>query len=106
MVYSAPVGTITRKIAEKIQSAPTMATLQSLGYNSHMPRAVVFGPKKYGGIGLRHLFIEFGRIKVKTILQHIRGNTQSGQIIMIYLQWAQLVTGTDTGRTGNNTTTN
>ena len=106
MVYSALVGTINQKTAEKIQSAPTIATLWSLGYNAHMPRAVVFGPTKYGGIGLRHLFIEFGKIKVKTILQHLRGNTQSGQIIMIYLQWAQLVTGTDTGRTGNNTTTN
>jgi hypothetical protein len=33
-------------------------TLQKMGYNSCMSRAVVFGPTKYGGLDFRDLKIE------------------------------------------------
>ena len=93
MLYSAPIGTLTHKQAKTIQSAPINALVRAMGYNAHMPRVVVHGPTKTGGIGLNHLFIAQGALKVKTLLQYIRQNKQTGKILILYLSWAQLVAG-------------
>ena len=56
--YSLPVTTLTEKELSKIQGAPVQALLSGMGYNRNMPKEVVFGSTRYGGIGIRHLYIE------------------------------------------------
>ena len=92
--YSFPAGILTLQEAEKVQGATIQALLAALGYNPGMPRAVVFGPIKSGGIGLRHLFAEQGTLKTMIILQQIRTNRSLGQMLQIQLRWAQRVAGT------------
>jgi hypothetical protein len=41
---------------ETIHSKATLALLAAIGYNRHMPRKVVFAPKIYQGLGLKHLY--------------------------------------------------
>jgi hypothetical protein len=48
------------------------AVLSRLGFNPHMPRAVVHASTKYGGIGLLDLYTEQGCSLVLTILSHLR----------------------------------
>jgi hypothetical protein len=54
-------------MAEPILRRADKSHLSLFGYsqrkapsNGPMPKAVVFGPREYGGIGLRHLYIEQG----------------------------------------------
>ena len=61
--YSFPVGILSLKDAERVQGAPIQSILSALGYNSNMPREIVYGPQECGGIGLKHLFAEQGAIK-------------------------------------------
>ena len=91
--YSFPVGILTCKEADKVQGAPIQALLSVMGYNSNMPREVVYGPQECGGISIRHLFAEQGAIKTTTILQQIRADRLLGKMISIQLRWAQRVAG-------------
>ena len=91
--YSFPAGILTCKEAEKVQGAPIQAFLSAMGYNSHTPREIVFGPPESGGIGLRHLFAEQGSMKASTLIQQIRADRPLGRLFQIQLRWAQRVAG-------------
>ena len=54
---------------------------------------MVHGPKTAGGLGIGHLFFESGARKVRHILQYLRKQSHSGTLILIYLKWAQLISG-------------
>jgi hypothetical protein len=90
MSYSLVVGTLSDRQSQKIQSPVTQATLTGLGYNSHTPHAIVYGPPSLGGIGLHHLFAEQGSLKMQVLLQQLRCNTKLGRLIKTQLQWAQM----------------
>ena len=94
--YSFPAGILSLKEAERVQGAPIQALLSAMGYNSHMPREVVFGPQESGGLGLRHLFAEQGSIKAITLIQQVRTDRSLGKMIQIQLRWAQKVSGIST----------
>ena len=53
MNYSFPAGVLSQKEAEKVQGAPVQAIVAALGYNSNMPREIVFGPQESGGTRTR-----------------------------------------------------
>jgi hypothetical protein len=55
MRYSLAITAINQTDLELVQSKAITAILAQLGYNRHMPREVVFTPKLYQGIGLKHL---------------------------------------------------
>jgi hypothetical protein len=75
--YSLSAGTLTIAQAARIQSPITQAFVTLMGFNWSTPTAIVYGPPKYGGIGLRHLFSEQGSRKTQTILQNIRDDSNS-----------------------------
>jgi hypothetical protein len=60
MGYSLPVTTFSEDELNNIQITPIQVILPAMGYNRNTPKAVVFGPREYVGIGLRHLYIEQG----------------------------------------------
>jgi hypothetical protein len=62
--YVLPTTSISQTILKKIQSPVINTVLTKLGYNRHMPRAVVFAPTTVGGIGLLDLFTEQGSSNV------------------------------------------
>jgi hypothetical protein len=56
------------------------------GFISSFPRAVVFGPQRYGGIAMRPE-------QTKTILKHLHCAVENQAMLRIMLAWAQLETG-------------
>jgi hypothetical protein len=56
LCYSLQITLINQIDMETIQSKATMAFLSAQGFNRNMPRAVVFAPKLYQGLGFRHLY--------------------------------------------------
>ena len=54
---------------------------------------VVYGSLTYGGIGLRDLYIEQGIAKINILFCHIRANDNLAKIILINLEWTQLLCG-------------
>jgi hypothetical protein len=58
MIYTLAVTHHSSARLRKIQSAPTRSTLIKLGFNRNTAHAVVNGPSRYGGIGLRDLPVE------------------------------------------------
>lgn len=83
--YSFPAGILSLREAENVQWAPIQAMLSRIGYNSNMPREIVFGPQESGGIGIRHLFAEQGAVKTMTIIQQIRADQSLGKMLQIQL---------------------
>jgi hypothetical protein len=66
--YVLPTTSIPQIILLKIQSPIINTVLTKMGYNRHMPRAVVFSPTTLGGIGLLELYTEQGCSKIIIII--------------------------------------
>jgi ribonuclease HI len=69
MRYSLSTTSINQIDFESIQSKATLALLAVMGYNRHMPREVVFAPKTFQGLGLKHLYDLQGCDAVRLLLQ-------------------------------------
>ena len=63
--YPLSITTFTDKQCDTIHRQFIFRCIPKIGMNCHMPRAVVFGPLRYGG---RNLF----DLKVKQLHQHLR----------------------------------
>ena len=49
--YFLPIATFFMKECNAIQSQVNMALLPKVGFNRHMPHAVIYGPRSLGGFG-------------------------------------------------------
>jgi hypothetical protein len=76
IIYTLAVTHHSRSRLRKIQSAPTRSTLIKLGFNRHTAHAAVYGPFRYGGIGLRDLPVEQGIAGITMFIHHLRAGTQ------------------------------
>jgi hypothetical protein len=94
MNYSAVSGVLSEQVANSVQTGMAKQCLSRLGFNRHVPNAIVYGPKEIGGIGFNHLFSAQGSAKTCFIIQMIRSNRPAGAVIRSYLTWAQQVAGT------------
>ena len=88
-----PITTFSRSRCEQIQKPIYSGILPKMGYNRHLPLAVRFGPIKYGGAGMVHVFTE-------QIIKHIqlftgisRQETELAKIQRIVLSSLQLYVG-------------
>jgi hypothetical protein len=79
---------------ETIQKNATTAIIAALGFNRHMPWEVVYGARKYQGIGLRHLYNIQGSNGIRLLLQelNIQGNS-TNSLIRIALKTVQIEAG-------------
>jgi hypothetical protein len=73
------------KIASKLLSVQ----LPGLGFNRHMPRAVVFGP-----ISMGDLYVEQGVRQIANLVGRLRQASETGRIMTIEQEWCQVQSGT------------
>jgi hypothetical protein len=94
--YALPVTSIPQHRLQTIQKPTINSVLPRLGYNTHMPRSVVFGTKSRGGIGLLNLPTEQGTSQIQLLISHIRARSYLYKTIIILIETYQLAAGTTT----------
>ncbi len=93
MLYSTSVCNHTAQDLQAVQTTAIQRFLPAMGYERTFPRAVVFAPLTFGGLGLSNLYVDSSIQKIYTILSHIRANTELGQQLQMILDWTQLIAG-------------
>ncbi len=71
-------------------------TLKKMGYNSHFPRAVTYGPTKHRGLDFQDLNIEQGVESLRLIMKHLQYPGQHQQMLLITLDQLQFNSGLGT----------
>ena len=71
--------------------------LSNMGYNKHIPKIVVHGPEKYGGIGIKDIYSIQGIEHVKILLEEGGGTSPTSQLLDITIHGHIL----EIGRSGN-----
>ncbi len=92
--YSAPVISFTETQLTHLQKRIIGPCLAAAGFNSKMPRAVVFGPSLYGGMNWQSPFTIHLYEKIKFVVGSIRLADTVGKLMLLQLQWMQLFAGT------------
>jgi len=72
MHYHLTVGTFNDKQLNQLQHLVIQSLLPRMGYNSNMPKAVIYGPTSSGGMGIQSLRALQGTQKIKHVLQAYR----------------------------------
>ena len=94
--YSAAVMGLTNYQLTQIQKKIIGPCLSVAGYSQKIPRAVVFGPEKYGGMDWVNIKVLSLYEKLKLLIGSVRLQDKVGQMIQIQLSWLQLFVGTST----------
>jgi hypothetical protein len=90
MRYSLAVTAINQIDLETVQQKITSSLLAFLGYNRHMPREVIFGAKKFQGLGLRHLYDIQGVDGTRLLLHELNnGPSTTNKMLQITLDVIQ-----------------
>ena len=92
--YPLGVTTMTKHQLQQIESPCINALLTKMGYNRHFPRAIVFGPIEYGGMGLKNLYFQQGFLQIKGFLNATREETTVTPLLRILMRTMQLEAGT------------
>ena len=81
------LGTVNLSFDElnNIQKPIINHMLPLLGYNRHLPRAVVFGSRRFGRLQLKHLYIHQGTAHVTQFIKHYRSGSSIGRLLQIAL---------------------
>lgn len=82
--------------SNRIQVPLLEALIPKLGYARNMPRAVIFGPIEYGGLGIHSHYTEQCIQHITTLVGHLRQPGRIGDLIRCELRWSQLLAGTST----------
>jgi hypothetical protein len=75
---------------KNIQSPAVCASLQKMPINRNVAHAIVFGPKRLGGMSLRHLHTLQGIQRGQYFIGHIANNDGVGKLIRICIKATQL----------------
>jgi hypothetical protein len=67
-----------------------------MGINRNTARTVVFGTRKYGGLGLDHLAAVQGFAQLQYLIGSLRTQETTGDLYQMLLEYTQLECGTDT----------
>jgi hypothetical protein len=70
-----------------------MQFLPKMRFNKHTARAVVYGPKKCGEMGIKNLYVKQSLEQINIFMQHTRLESPLGNIMNINLDWVQLMAG-------------
>jgi hypothetical protein len=94
MRYSLAITSINQIDFEKIQSLATPAFLAAMGFNRNMPRSVVFAPKVYQGLGMKHLYDLQGCDSTRLLIQELNAtNSPTSKMTRAVLEIVQLESG-------------
>jgi len=93
-----PLGAslLTESQCKHIQAPALTCCLQKSGVLSTISRSVVFGPKRFCGLGFSNLYTEAGIQKLELLIGHIRKMDVPGQIILVALACLQQEVGIST----------
>jgi hypothetical protein len=94
VLYSIMPTNMTKAQCDSIQSPVINAILPLLGFNRHTSRDIIFGPSKYGGLGMLDLHTELYTRKIEQIVSHTRNSKSSiGKLCIINLSYLQMLIG-------------
>ena len=91
--YPLSLTTFSDRECDKIHSKFVHRCLPKMGFNRHMPRVVIFGPKKYGGMNYFDLKLQQLHMHLKTMKGHMRRGDQVGNAIKANINALQLLSG-------------
>jgi len=94
--FPLPALLLTKSECEHIQSSAICATLSKLHFNRNMSRAVVFGPTKYAGMNLSHLYVTQSGGQVRLLLGHLRLQDKTAKLTLIDISTIQHLIGSVT----------
>jgi hypothetical protein len=71
VTFSFPTNAIPESQLAPIQNRSTRRFLNAFGYCKNTPKAVVYGPQEYGGIGCRSFYDEQGAAQLDMMMKHL-----------------------------------
>jgi hypothetical protein len=92
--YGMHVITTNKKTLDKIQAPMIKALLPAMGYNCNIPKEIRHSHFELGGVGFVDCNTICGLTKVQKILEQLRLPRCTGETLMIYLHWTQVLAGT------------
>jgi len=78
--YFLPITCFTQHQCHKITTAVEQEILPKLGFNRHMSKMVLYGPKLYGGKQLMNIHTEQTILHLEAFMAHIRENDDIGTL--------------------------
>jgi hypothetical protein len=90
MMYSLPATCLDEKQINKIQQSATKVFLRIQGYDMHFPRAVVYGPQIFGGLGFQVLYVETSCRRIEMLICEWNSETKLGKSMKLNINWVQL----------------
>ena len=93
--YPLGITQFTQQQCDQITAPVISAVLASLGYNRNMPRTVVYGPIRLGGIGLHDMYIEQGLRQIMLLVGHIRQGSETRFLIEASIKWCHIQAGSE-----------
>jgi hypothetical protein len=94
--YSLPALTLSETECHRLQSATLAAFLPKIQLNRHIPRSVVFGSTRFGGLNIRSLYSIQGFGQLTLFTGHIRAYDKTAKLLRISLSYLQLTVGSAT----------
>jgi hypothetical protein len=94
--YGTTATSLDIKECEAIQRPVVNAILPKMGVNRNMARTVVFGTRKYGGLGLDHLAAIQGFAQLQYLIGSLSNQDTTGDMYQMLLEYTQLECGTVT----------
>jgi hypothetical protein len=91
--YSLPVSHYSSKSLDEVDKKIAAPFLNKLGYSRSTPRAVRYGPIKFGGVNMHQLKDIQGSGQILQLLKHLRFQSPFQKMWLIALHWAQLQSG-------------
>ena len=91
--YSLPVSHFSSKSLDDVDKKIAAPFLNKLGYSRSTPRAVRYGPTKFGGVNMHQLKDIQGSGQILQLLKHLRVQSPFQKMWLIALHWAQLQSG-------------
>jgi len=91
--YCLPVTTFSDIQCHKIQSKILQTVLPKLGISRKFPLALVYGPKRFGGLEFENIYAEQGIRHILWMIYCLRTVNQISPLMEIYIRYAQLEAG-------------
>ena len=96
IMYCTPITYFTKQQCHEIQKPFVNVLLPKIKLNRHTKRAIIWGPRRYGGLQLKELYAEQLVRTVDKILAHIRDETAVGVTMQVTIDSYQALIGTAT----------
>ena len=93
--YCLPITTFTDNECNKIQSQFYKVALPKMGMNRHMPRAVIYGPRRYGGLEYTDMATEQISQHTHLMIGSMRRNDLVGKTMRAAVDLYQIYLGTE-----------